>query len=200
MWSGGGWFCEDRKDWSAECSSWCICCWTCECDNCGTSWRAGKFFHWFFNSASMQWYFKFREPATNGEMKVDVAVAYLWIIWFLFDLSSLNGIMTWSGSWVTVFIGSWKWQFFLPSVVWSLILRGHCTVMVVPTSSQKKEWTNYLVTNFIVAWVVLLQILMRRNDRLCFKLIIYLKVWGVATKKCLVCCDFSTTDELHFVI
>lgn len=112
MWSGGGWFCEDRKDWSAECSSWCICCWTCECDNCGTSWRAGKFFHWFFNSASMQWYFKFREPATNGEMKVDVAVAYLWIIWFLFDLSFSNGIMTWSGSWVTVFIGIWKWQFF----------------------------------------------------------------------------------------
>lgn len=172
MWSGGRWFCEDRKDWSAERSPWCICCWTCKCDNSRTSWSPGKFFHQFFNSASMQWHFKLREPASDAEMKVDIAAAnFLWIIWYLVDLLFSNGIITWLGSRITFLSVDGGGSLFSSSRIWFLLLKGNCSEMVLHASSPKERGTNYCMTIHIV---VSMPILMRRHDRFCWKLIICL--------------------------
>lgn len=172
MWSGGRWFCEDRKDWSAERSPWCICCWTCKCDNSRTSWSPGKFFHQFFNSASMQWHFKLREPASDAEMKVDIAAAnFLWIIWYLVDLLFSNGIITWLGSRITFLSVDGGGSLFSSSRIWFLLLKGNCSEMVLHASSPKERGTNYCMKIHIVASM---PILMRRHDRFCWKLIICL--------------------------
>lgn len=113
MWSGGRWFCEDRKDWPAERSPWCICCWTCKCDNSRTSWSPGKFFHQFFNSASMQWHFKLREPASDAEMKVDICCGKLFINYLIpcwLTILKWHHNLTWFTN--NFFVGWWGWQSF----------------------------------------------------------------------------------------
>lgn len=174
MWSGGRWFCEDRKDWPAERSPWCICCWTCKCDNSRTSWSPGKFFHQFFNSASMQWHFKLREPASDAEMKVDIAAAnFLWIIWYLVDLLFSNGIITWLGSRITFLSvdggGSlfhpqgfdfycWKeialrWCYMQvllrkggPTTVWQFILWYQCQFWWEDMTDSAENWLSALIS------------------------------------------------------